>query len=195
MGQLSRRISPLTLFMLSLNGIIGSGWLFAPMYAAKIAGSAAIFSWIIGGLAAILISFTFAELSTMLPFSGGTAHIPQLSHGALASFLMSWIAWISSVLMAPIEVQAVLQYASLFYPSLTHVVGGIPALSITGFIWAGILMMLLCILNVVSYQGLVRFNFVLFVFKFSVIVITIFTISVNITHKISKIVSATPAAI
>ena len=56
MTQLSRRMSPMTLFMLSVNSIIGSGWLFAPFYAAKIAGAAAIFSWMIGGFAAILIS-------------------------------------------------------------------------------------------------------------------------------------------
>ena len=177
MGQVKRRISPATLFMLSMNGIIGSGWLFAPLYAAKIAGPASIFSWVIGGLAAILIAFTFAELSTMLPITGGTAHIPQLSHGIFASFILSWIAWLTSFMMAPIEVQAVLQYASLYYPALTHeVAGGAPMLTIWGFIWAGILMVSLCLLNIVSYKGLVRFNFILFVFKFAVIFITIFTI-------------------
>jgi amino acid transporter len=176
MGQLSRRISPMTLFMLSMNGIIGSGWLFAPLYAAKIAGAAAIFSWIIGGSAAILIAFTFAELSSMLPIAGGTAHIPQLSHGAFASFILSWIAWLTALILAPIEVQAVLQYASLYFPALMREVGGIPVLSIWGYIWAAILMLSLCLINILSYRGLVRFNFVLFVFKFAVILITIFAL-------------------
>ena len=124
MEQQSRRISPATLFMLSMNAIIGSGWLFAPLYAAKIAGPAAILSWVIGGFAAILIAFTFAELSAMLPVSGGTAHIPQISHGAFTSFILSWIAWITALMLAPIEVQAVLQYASLFFPGLMHEVAG-----------------------------------------------------------------------
>jgi len=176
MGQLSRRISPMTLFMLSMNGIIGSGWLFAPLYAAKIAGAAAIFSWVIGGSAAILIAFTFAELASMLPIAGGTAHIPQLSHGAFASFILSWIAWLTALILAPIEVQAVLQYASLYFPALMREVGGIPVLSIWGYIWAAILMISLCLINILSYRGLVRFNFVLFVFKFSVILITIFAL-------------------
>lgn len=174
--QLSRRISPITLFMLSMNGIIGSGWLFAPLYAAKIAGPAAIISWVIGGLAAILIALTFAELSTMLPVAGGTAHIPQLSHGAFASFILSWIAWITSLLLAPIEVQAVLQYASLFFPSLMSNTAGTPTLTLWGYCWAAILMLSLCVLNIVSYRGLMRFNFVLFVFKFSIIILTIFVI-------------------
>jgi amino acid transporter len=173
MSQLSRRLSPLTLFMLSINAIIGSGWLFAPLYAAKIAGPAAIFSWMIGGSAAILIALTFAELSSLLPISGGTAHIPQLSHGLFASFILSWIAWITSVMMAPIEVQAVLQYASIYFSSLMHVVNGVPALTLTGFIWAGFLMLGLCVINVFSYNGLIRFNFVLFVFKFVVMLLVI----------------------
>lgn len=176
MEQLSRRISPTTLFMLSMNAIIGSGWLFAPLYAAKIAGPAAIFSWIIGGFAAVLIAFTFAELSSMLPVAGGTARIPQLSHGAFVSFILSWIAWISSLMMTPIEVQAVLQYASLFFPALMHESNGIPVLTLWGYFWAAVLMIALCIINIVSYRGLMRFNFVLFVFKFSVILLTIFAI-------------------
>lgn len=173
MGQLSRRISPFTLFMLSMNAIIGSGWLFAPLYAAKIAGPAAIISWVIGGLAATLIAFTFAELSTMLPIAGGTAHIPQISHGSFASFVMSWIAWISSLMMTPIEVQAVLQYAALSFPSLMHTVNGEPALTIVGYLAAAALMIALCLINIFSYRGLMRLNFFLFIFKFSIIFITI----------------------
>ncbi len=174
MSDQSRRIGPATLFMLSMNALIGSGWLFAPLYAAKIAGAAVIFSWVIGGVAAILIALTFAELSTMLPVTGGTAHIPQLSHGAFASFVLSWIAWITALMLAPIEVQAVLQYATIFFPALMHDVGGVPTLTMWGYIWAALLMMSLCVINICSYRGLMRFNFVLFVFKFSVILLTIF---------------------
>lgn len=172
----TRRMSPITLFMLSVNGIIGSGWLFAPLYAAKIAGPAAILSWLIGGFAAILVALTFAELSTMLPVAGGTAHIPQLSHGAFASFILSWIAWITALMLAPIEVQAVLQYAALYFPALVHEVGTTATLTAWGYTWAAILMLALCIVNIISYHGLMRLNFVLFIFKISVIVLTIFAI-------------------
>lgn len=173
MSNHTRRISPIALFMLSMNALIGSGWLFAPLYAAKVAGPAAIFSWVIGGMAAILIALTFAELSSMLPVSGGTAHIPQLSHGAFASFMLSWIAWITSLMLAPIEVQAVLQYAALFFPALMSQANGVAALTAWGYAWASILMVALCFLNIYSYRGLMRFNFVLFLFKFFVIFLTI----------------------
>jgi amino acid transporter len=163
--ELHRRFSPLTLLMISINGMIGSAWLFAPLYAAKIAGSAAIISWLIGGLATALIALTFAELSVLLPVAGGTAQIPQLSHGSFTSFIVGWVAWLSALTMAPIEVQAVLQYASTYFNSLTHMVNGAVVLTGIGLCWATLLMLALCIINIASFKGLVRFNFLLFLFK------------------------------
>lgn len=171
--ELSRRFTPISLLMLSINGMIGSAWLFAPLYAAKIAGPAAIVAWLIGGAATALIALTFAELSVLLPVAGGTAQIPQLSHGMFTSFVLSWIAWLSALTMAPIEVQAVLLYASTYFHSLTHLVQGVPVLTGLGLIWATLLMLFFCIINIVSFQALVRFNFLLFLFKVIVIILTI----------------------
>ncbi len=174
--ELNRRFTPLSLLMLSINGMIGSAWLFAPLYAAKIAGSGAIIAWLIGGFATAVIALTFAELSVLIPVAGGTAQIPQLSHGLFTSFVLSWVAWLSSLTMAPIEVQAVLQYASTYFTSLTHIVDGTPVLTGIGLVWATFLMLFFCIVNIVSFKGLVRFNFVLFVFKVTVIILTIVTL-------------------
>lgn len=174
--KLNRRFTPLSLLMLSINGMVGSAWLFAPLYAAKLAGSGAIIAWLIGGFATIIIALTFAELSVLLPVAGGTAQIPQLSHGLLTSFILSWIAWLSALTMAPIEVQAVLQYASNYFTSLTHSINGAHTLTALGFVWAAILMLTFCIINIASFGGLVRFNFILFIFKVTVIILTIFTL-------------------
>lgn len=176
MEQLTRRFSPLALLMLSINGMIGSAWLFAPLFAAKIAGPSAIIAWVIGGTATAMVALTFAELSTLLPVAGGTAQIPQLSHGTFTSFVMTWLAWLSALTMAPIEVQAVLLYASTYFTSLTHLVNGVPLLTTTGLCWAAGLMLFFCIVNVASFKGLVRFNFILFVFKVLVIILTIVTL-------------------
>lgn len=161
------------LLILCINGTVGSAWLFAPLYAAKIAGSGAIIAWLIAGGATMLIALTFAELSVLLPLAGGTAQIPKISHGIFTSFTIGWIAWLSALTMAPIEVQAVLQYASTYFTSLTHMVNGNPVLTAAGLFWATILMLAFCIINVASFKGLVGFNFVLFLFKIAVIVLTI----------------------
>lgn len=174
--SLNRRFTPLSLLMLSINGMVGSAWLFAPLYAAKIAGPGALIAWLIGGLATVVIAVTFAELSVMFPVAGGSAQIPQLSHGTFTSFIVSWIAWLSALTMAPIEVQAILQYASTYFTSLVHMQNGVPVLTAIGFVWATVLMLSFCFINIASYKGLVRFNFILFVFKVLVILLTIFAL-------------------
>jgi amino acid transporter len=171
--QLTRRFGPINMLLLSINGMIGSAWLFAPLYAAKIAGPGAMIAWLLGGAATILIAFSFAEVSSLIPTAGGSTRIPQLSHGELTSFMMSWVAWLSSVTMPPIEVQAVLQYASTYFPSLMHTINQVPVLTHTGLIFATVLMAGLCILNIVSFKGFIRFNQFLFTFKVLVMLLTI----------------------
>lgn len=171
--KLHRRFTPAMLLMISINGMVGSAWLFAPLYSAKIAGSAAIIAWVIGGLATAVVALTFAELSVLFPVAGGTAQIPQMSHGMFTSFILSWAAWLSSLTMAPIEVQAVLQYGSTYFTSLITINNDIPVLTGIGYVWAVLLMISFCVLNVVSFQGLIRSNFVLFTFKVVVILLVV----------------------
>lgn len=182
MSQLTRRFTPGHALLLSINGIIGSAWLFAPLYAAKIAGPTAIIAWLLGGAATILIAFTFAELSTLLPVAGGTTRFPQLSHGAITSFIISWVSWLSCVTMPPIEVQATLQYASIYFPWLTHMVQGVPQLTPIGLLFATLLMFILCIINIASLKGLIRFNLLIFTFKISIILLTIIMLMTTSFH-------------
>lgn len=171
--KLKRQFSPFTILLISINGMIGSAWLLGPLYAAQSAGPAALVSWLIGSFAILLVAFTFAELSTMFPVAGGVSRIPQFSHGPLASFIISWIAWLSCVTMAPIEVQAMLQYASVYFPHLTHLVEGQYVLAPQGFVWAIFLMLVMCWINIISTRHLIRFNFLLTVFKIGIIFLII----------------------
>src|SRR3990167_8709948 len=180
--SLNRRFSPLVLLMISINGMVGSAWLFAPLYAAKIAGSAAIIAWLIGGVATAVIAFTFAELSVLFPVAGGTAQIPKMSHGMFTSFILSWAAWLSAMTMAPIEVLAILQYASTYFTSLMTIHHEIPVLTGIGLAWAALLMLTFCMINITSFKGLVRFNFVLFTFKIAVIIIAVFALMKTSFH-------------
>jgi len=93
--------------------------------------------------------------------------------------------------MPPIEVQATLQYASTYFPSLTHMVNGVPVLTHFGFIWATLIMLGLCIVNIASFKGLVRFNFVLFAFKIIVILCVILTLTKTSFHT-SNFADLTP---
>ena len=113
---LKREIGPIGLTALAVSGIIGSGWLFAPMLAAQLAGPAAIIAWIIGSLAMLLLALTFAEISAMFPLPGGIASIPQVTHGNVVSIAMGWTAWLGYLLTAPVEVEATLRYLGRYAP-------------------------------------------------------------------------------
>lgn len=176
--MLKRRFSGLNLLLLSINGMIGSAWLFAPLYAAKLAGPGVIWSWILCGLGTCLIALTFAELSVMIPVAGGTTRFAELSHGVITGYVISWISWLSCVTMAPIEVQAILQYAATYphFHSLMSTVNGTPELTPTGLCSAFVLMALLCFINLKSFRGLIGWNQLLFWFKALVIIGTILLI-------------------
>lgn len=176
--MLKRRFSRLNLLLLSINGMIGSAWLFAPFYAAKLAGPGVIVSWILCGLGTCLIALTFAELSVMMPVAGGTTRFAQLSHGIITGYIISWISWLSCVTMAPIETQAILQYAATyhcFHPIMSNI-NGTPELTHVGLLCAIALMALLSFINLKSFSGLISWNHILFWFKTLVIVSTIILI-------------------
>src|SRR5262245_48570307 len=108
--HLKREIGLIGLTFVAVSGIIGSGWLFAPLSALQVAGPAALVAWLIGAIAMLLLALTFAEISAMLPVPGGIARVPHFSHGNVVSMVMGWSAWIGYSTTAPIEVEAMLKY-------------------------------------------------------------------------------------
>lgn len=143
--KLQRSIGLLGLTFVAISGMLGSGWLFAPELAAQQAGPAAIISWGIGGIVMFLIAITFAEVSAMLPVSGGLARVPYFSHGNVVSAAMGWTAWIGYTLTAPIEVSAMLQYLSTWAPFIQEPEAS--KLTLPGSFIAGFLMILMVVIN------------------------------------------------
>jgi amino acid transporter len=76
---LRRDVGLVGLLFISLGSIIGSGWLFAALYASSLAGPAAVLSWFIGGGVVMLLALTHAELGGMYPVAGGSARFPARS--------------------------------------------------------------------------------------------------------------------
>ena len=160
--MLKRSISTFTLLFVSVSAILGSGWLFSAYYTSILAGPSALLSWLIGGIALGFIAFTFAELSAMIPITGSSSRIPQYTHGTVVSFLFAWITWLSYSVLAAVEVQATLQYLSYYFPRLIHLNGSLTAI---GYGMAGVLMMLVSTINIVSLRWLLRCNNILTVLK------------------------------
>ncbi|MEX3008719.1 APC family permease [Hoeflea sp. TYP-13] len=145
-NRLNREIGLIGLTFVAVGSIIGSGWLFAPLLAANLAGPASIISWFVGGAAVLLIALTFAEISAMLPFPGGIASVPQFSHGNIVSMTMGWFAWIGYNAAAPTDVEAMLRYLAINNPWL-YDTADFDSLSLSGKGVAAALLVLFVVLN------------------------------------------------
>ncbi|GGF65611.1 amino acid permease [Azorhizobium oxalatiphilum] len=144
--KMQREIGVVGLTFVAVSGIIGSGWLFAPLMAAQHAGPASLIAWVIGGIAMLLLALTFAEISAMLPVPGGIARVPLFSHGNLVAMAMGWSAWVGYNTTAPIEVEAMLRYLAPHMPWL-HTTPGGGTLSASGMAVAIGLMALFTLIN------------------------------------------------
>lgn len=145
--QFKRVIGPWGLLFAGISSVIGTGWLFGPLFAAQIAGPAAILSWILGGILMIIIALTFAELGSAFPVAGGLIQFAQKSHGPLMSFMIGWIVWVSSATVAPVETMGLLQYAANYIPGLMTAEKGTAVLTYTGIFAAAVVMFVMCLLN------------------------------------------------
>jgi len=156
--MLKRDISTLNVLVAAAGGMVGSGWLFAPFIGAQIAGPNALISWIIAAIFMLFIALPLCELGTIFPISGGMSNYPTFTHGKEVGFLFAWVSWLSYVVMTPIEIQAILQYGSHFFPALvvkeTHTL----TLSHIGYVVAIFIMLFVVILNTYGIKLLAECN-------------------------------------
>ena len=94
MAQLKKELSYPVLLLLAINSMLGTGILFLPGFAAFIAGPASLLAWIGAAVIAIFIAMCFAELSGMMPRSGGVYEYTKQAFGGFAGFMTGWMTWI-----------------------------------------------------------------------------------------------------
>lgn len=180
--RLRRDVGRVGLLFTSVGSIIGSGWLFGALNAAKQAGPAAVVSWALGGVMILLIALVYAELGTMFPVSGGVVRFPHFAFGSFASYTAGWITWLAAASVAPIEVEAALQYATNYLPWLTHSEGGVPVLQPAGYGVATLLMAVFCVVNFYGVRWFARANTVIVWWKLVIISLVVITFLVASFH-------------
>jgi len=110
-SKLRREVGLIGLLWASVGAIIGSGWLFGAKTAVVAAGPASVLSWVIGSVAIVLLALVHAELGGLFPVAGGTARYPHYAFGGFAGMSFGWYSWLQAATIAPIEVQAMINYA------------------------------------------------------------------------------------
>ena len=117
-----KRIGPIGLLFIGTGSIIGSGWLFAALYAARDAGPSSVVSWFLAAGMLGVIALVFAELGAALPLPGGFARYPHVTFGGMTSFVASWLCWLAYLVIPSVETMAILEYLGNEVPWLisTH---------------------------------------------------------------------------
>jgi amino acid transporter len=154
--RLRRDAGVIGILYVALGSTIGSGWLFGALHAAIQAGPLSVLSWIIGASAVLLLAFVFAELTTMFPNSGALVHMTHVSHGDLAGKIWSWILFLTSVSVPPVEVSAVLTYANNYLPGLIHPHTGM--MTVAGTAAAALLLAAVVALNFLAIRWVIAIN-------------------------------------
>jgi len=161
-SKLKKELNLLDLTMLGLGGIVGSGWLFASQKAANLAGPAAVFAWVIGGICVFFIALVYAELSGMLPESGSLIRYPQYTHGNFVSYALAVALIIGDSAVIAIEALATVQFASSYLPFLYS---GHQVTLIGWFFTMGIIIIYF-LLNYWSIRIAGKTNTIITIFKF-----------------------------
>lgn len=169
-----KNISTFSLMMTGVTSIIGAGWLLSTQRLSNVSGPAAVLTWVVGMLVAMLVALCFIEVGSSVPSAGGIGYYSRLTHGKFSGFLTSWINWLSIVTVPAIEAQAIIQYLSQlspyfmsWYDAKAHV------MSNTGIAYAIILMLFFMYVNYWSVQLFIRFNNILTFIKVAVPILTL----------------------
>lgn len=179
------KIGLFQLVMLTLGSLIGSGWLFGSWEASKVAGPAAIISWVVGGLVIATIAYNYIELGAMFPEAGGMSKYAQYSHGPMLGFIASWANWISLITLIPIEAVAAVQYMSSWpwsFAKWTHGFLKNGTITTPGLLMVFVFIIVFTLLNYWSVTLLTKFTSFISIFKIGIPILTIIMLTVSGFH-------------
>ncbi|MEV4442900.1 APC family permease [Streptomyces sp. NPDC049577] len=160
------------------SNIVGSGWLFAAMYAARTAGPAALLSWVGAGVLCALVALVMIELGASRPEGGGTVRWPLYASGRLVGTVVGWSVLLS-VGGTAAEISAIMQYAAHYLPGVYNGHTLTPA----GLGVAVSLCALLTALNWFAVRLFAGLNNLVSIFKIVVPVVTVLALFASGWHS------------
>lgn len=145
--ELKKGLGLHSLFLLSVAGTLGSGWLLGAVAACSIAGPASIISWILGGVLIFILALTYAEISAAIPKSGSLVRYPNYTYGSFVGYIFGWAYLLYVASLPTIEAESVLTYAAAYIPGIVKNVSGVAMLTPLGILYGFILMFLFFLIN------------------------------------------------
>ena len=185
--RLRRALTLLDIFMLGITGMIGSAWLFSALGAVGVMGPAAILSWVLAGVLFMVMTFSFAELGGLFPFSGSLARYNHYTHGIVSNYLLAWAYFIGALTTVTTEAEAIVEYASSYAPALWNSSQGV--LTPLGVAVAAAIILALFAIQLVGVHVFGWFNRVVTAWKLIVPTLT-FVLLMLLYFKPRNLVSA-----
>ena len=158
------------MLFLSISGMIGSGWLFAALAGASYAGPASIISWMVAAVLFIFIGLSYAELGSILPFSGSLVRIDHYAHGSLSNYLLGWAYLIGTATTVSMEAEAIIMYTNSYFPYFSTPSGYLSTLGVAA---AAALIALFTVIQVIGVNVFGKVNTAITIWKFIVPSLTV----------------------
>ena len=148
--------------MIGTTCMVGSGWLFAPLIAAQLAGNYAFLSWVISAIFILAIAFCFIYGFVKYPYRGITARIISITHNESFGLPFAFVNWFGIIATVSTEAQASTQYLAFYLGSHFATVNG---LTIYGKLLGVILLSIFLFVNFFGIRFLARVNNIVTIIK------------------------------
>ncbi len=174
----------ISVIFFSIGTMIGSGWLFAAYYSSKVAGGAAVLSWIIGAILVLFMAFILAEVAIKYPVNSLFTRMASLSHNEHFGFVIAISNWLLGLIIVPSEATASTQYIATIYKPWANYLVQNGEITNLGMLVVLVFLALYFVLNYWGIQLLARINNVITLIKlvvpaFTCIVIAIAAFDIN----------------
>jgi arginine/ornithine permease len=116
-NQLKRTMTSRHLFMISLGGVIGTGFFLGSGYTLTQAGPiGAILSYLVGGFIMYLTMLCLGELSVAMPLSGSFQAYTTRFIGPATGFMVGWLYWLGWAVTVALELLSAGQLMQRWFP-------------------------------------------------------------------------------
>ncbi|QGQ45751.1 amino acid permease [Metabacillus sediminilitoris] len=115
--ELKRSMTSRHLFMISLGGVIGTGFFLGTGYTINQAGpTGAILSFLVGGFIMFLTMLCLGELSVAMPVSGSFQTYTTKFIGPATGFAIGWLYWLGWAVTVALEFLSAGQLMQRWFP-------------------------------------------------------------------------------
>ena len=144
--------------------------MFAALAGASYAGPASLISWIIAAVLFIFIGLAYAELGSMLPFSGSLVRIDHYAHGSISNYLLGWAYLIGAATTVAMEAEAIIMYTNKYLPVFSSASGYLTPLGIAA---AAALIAVFTLIQIIGVNVFGKVNAAITIWKFIIPSLTV----------------------